>query len=244
MTLQRWERLSSWPLAAVGLLFLLAYSVQVIGRTEGVGDHLLDVVIWSTWVLFAADYVMRLRLAPQRGRWFLLHLYELVVLALPALRPLRLLRLVTLLRVVHRVAGSALRGRIIVYAAGSAVLLVYVGALAVLDSEEDASGANITSFGDALWWAVTTITTVGYGDRFPVTVVGRLVAAGLMIGGIAVLGVITASVAAWMVDQVREDTAAEVNPLEAEVHELRREIARLRDVRGDPGQERAGDAST
>ncbi|WP_427008442.1 cation:dicarboxylate symporter family transporter [Pseudarthrobacter sp. H2] len=105
-----------------------------------------------------------------------------------------------------------------------ATLLVYAGALAVLDAEENAAGSNITNFEDALWWAMTTITTVGYGDHFPVTLLGRLVAAGLMIGGIAVLGVVTASVAAWLVENVAVETAADV---EAKEEPLRLEIARL-----------------
>jgi len=63
--------------------------------------------------------------------------------------------------------------------------------------------ASITTFGDSLWWTVTTISTVGYGDRYPVTVEGRIVAAVLMVAGIALLGVVTASIASWFVDTVR-----------------------------------------
>ena len=55
-----------------------------------------------------------------------------------------------------------------------------VGSLAILDAERGRKGANIDSFGDAAWWALTTVTTIGFGDRFPVTVTGRAVAAGLM----------------------------------------------------------------
>ncbi len=71
--------------------------------------------------------------------------------------------------------------------------------------KQDADGANITTFGDALWWSTTTVTTVGYGDRFPVTTGGRLIAVALMVVGIAVVGAVTGSVAAWMVGQVQRD---------------------------------------
>ena len=80
-------------------------------------------------------------------------------------------------------------------------MAVGLGAIAVLDAEQDADGANITTFGDALWWASTTVTTVGYGDRFPVTTSGRLVAVALMLVGIAAIGAITAGVAAWLVSR-------------------------------------------
>ena len=66
----------------------------------------------------------------------------------------------------------------------------------MLDAERSAPDASITTFGEAVWWTITTISTVGYGDRYPVTVEGRLVAATLMVAGIALLGVVTASIAA------------------------------------------------
>jgi voltage-gated potassium channel len=76
------------------------------------------------------------------------------------------------------------------------------------------SSRRTKTFPDALWWAATTVTTVGYGDRYPVTAVGRLVATGLMVVGIALLGVITASVAAWFVRNIqaaREEVEATVS---------------------------------
>jgi voltage-gated potassium channel len=71
-----------------------------------------------------------------------------------------------------------------------------------LDAERSSRDANISDFGDAIWWAVSTMTTVGYGDHYPVTPVGRLVAFGLMIGGIALLGTVTATLASWLVETV------------------------------------------
>jgi voltage-gated potassium channel len=225
MTQDTWRKRSEWPLLVAAVVFLGAYSVQVIGETE---TPVVEFLIWGTWAVFAADYIINLVLAPERGRWFLRNLHELAIVALPALRPLRLLRLVTLLRVMHGIGGNALRGRVLTYVLGSAVLLIYAGALAVLDVEANAPGSNLTSIGDALWWAMTTITTVGYGDHYPVTVMGRCVAAGLMIGGVAVLGVVTASVASWMVQSVAEETVAELDAAEApSQEELRRLSAQI-----------------
>jgi voltage-gated potassium channel len=99
-------------------------------------------------------------------------------------------------------AGAAFRARVLVYLAGAAVLVSYIAALAVFDAERDVQGANITSFGDALWWAAVTITTVGYGDYTPVTLRGRGIAVTLMLGGVAVLGVLTATLSSWIVQRV------------------------------------------
>jgi hypothetical protein len=109
--------------------------------------------------------------------------YDPLAIALPLLRPLRLLRLVSLLRVLNRRAATGLRGRLVVYVSGGAALLAFCGALAVLDAERTNPEANITNFSDAVWWAITTMTTVGYGDRYPTTGIGRLAAAALMLVG-------------------------------------------------------------
>ena len=91
-------------------------------------------------------------------------------------------------------------------------LLAFCAALAVLDAERSSPDANITDFGDAIWWAITTMTTVGYGDRYPVTSVGRLVAFGLMIGGIALFGTVTATLASWLVETVAGREGASRGP--------------------------------
>jgi voltage-gated potassium channel len=157
---------------------------------------------WITWGIFVVDIVVRLVLANERVRYLVSHWYDILVLALPSLRPLRLLRLIPLLSVLNRRATIRLRGRVGIYVAGDASLLAFCAALAVLDAERSSPDANITDFGDAIWWAVTTMTTVGYGDHYPVTAVGRLVAFGLMIGGIALLGTVTATLASWLVETV------------------------------------------
>ncbi len=143
------------------------------------------------------------------------------------LRPLRLLRLVTLLSVLNRTGSQGLRGRVVTYAAGGTTLLVLCGALAITDAERSQTGATITSFGDALWWAVSTMTTVGYGDTYPITTTGRVVAAFLMLGGIAVLGVVTATLASWLVERVTEANEAEQAATRAQVLELSNQVGQL-----------------
>lgn len=202
MSIARWEKLTEWPLTAAAVIFLVAYAAPIIWPDE---DPRLTAAcraaVWITWVGFAADFAARVLLAKQRGRYVLRHWLDLLVLALPILRSLRLLRLVTLLKVLNRRAASSLRGRVAVYAGGGSALLMFCGALAVLSAERG-HGGNIMNLGDALWWAVTTMTTVGYGDRYPVTGQGRLVGVGLMLGGIALLGVVTATLSSWLVEHV------------------------------------------
>lgn len=238
---ERWEQVGNWPLTLAALLFLVAYAWPILDPDLAEGWALAcRVVTWVAWAMFALDYVVRLALSVDRAAFVRANVLDLLVVALPVLRPLRLLRLVTLLSVLNRHAGSSLRGRVAVYVAGASGLVILVSALAVLDAEQDAPDATITGFGDALWWAMTTVTTVGYGDRFPVTTTGRFVAAGLMLCGIALLGVVTASFASWLIERVSEveeeseaATRRDIAALMREVQALRAEIA-VRDRDGRP----------
>ena len=200
---QRWERRAEVPLLLLAVAFLVAYAWPVLD-TRLSPDLLtvLTVASWAVWVAFAVDFAARIYLANDRGRYVLSHWYDVALIALPMLRPLRLLRLLAFARVLQRTAAGSLVGRVSMYVAGVAVMSVGLGAVAILDAEQDADGANITAFGDAVWWAATTVTTVGYGDFYPVTTTGRLVAVALMLVGIASIGAVTAGVAAWFVTHV------------------------------------------
>ena len=106
---------------------------------------------------------------------------------------------------------------------------MFVASLAVLDVERGQPGSNIENLGDSLWWALTTVTTVGYGDQYPVTDRGRVVAAALMLCGIALIGMVTATLATYLVEAVRDDREAvsERAQILAEIAALRRDIAAL-----------------
>jgi voltage-gated potassium channel len=222
--LERWQSRTEWPLATVAVIFLAAYSVRVLAQPQGRVETALQLIIWITWAVFLVDYTARLCLATSRGRWFVRHLLDLAVVALPLLRPLRLLRLVVLVAALQKAIGGAIRGRVIVYTACSVVLLVYVASLAILDAERYEPDSKITTFGDALWWSVTTITTVGYGDLSPVTGVGRVIAVTLMIGGISLVGVVTATLASWIVQRVAEEDTAMQAATAAQIDALRTDL--------------------
>ena len=127
----------------------------------------------------------------------------------------------------HRSAGTALRGRITAYTAGGVSLLVLLSSLAVLDAERGAPGTPITTFGEAVWWSLVTITTIGYGDLAPVTAVGRCAAVLLMVGGVALAGVVTATLASWVISLVAEESAEQEAATRAQVEDLQRQVAAL-----------------
>ncbi|WP_166905681.1 potassium channel family protein [Mycobacterium sp. DL440] len=239
--LDRWEARAEWPLATVAAIFLAAYTVEVLVQPYGLAARVVELATLLTWAVFTADYVARLYLADNRVHWFRTHLVDLAIVVLPLLRPLRLLRLVVLIGVIQKAVGHAIRGKVVLYTISGAVLLVYVASLAVLQAERGQPDAHITNFGDAIWWAITTITTVGYGDMYPVTTTGRVIAALLMIGGISLVGSITATIASWIVQTVAIDDAAAAAVTAEHINDLRAEIASLRDeLRRAPAIEGAG----
>jgi voltage-gated potassium channel len=240
--LRAWERRTGGSLTVLGVLFLVAYAVPILApdlpRTWHVLAEAAEII---TWIVLGVDFVIRVRLAADRRRFLRTHVFDLIVLALPLLRPLRALRLVAIVLVVHRRAASATRLRLSTYVGGTALLLVFVASLAVLDAERRSPDANIGSYFDALWWTMTTLSTVGYGDHYPTTVEGRVMAMVLMVCGVGLLGFITGSLASWFIDrfsdlerheaETRDDVAdllTEVRGLRTELGFVRAELAELR----------------
>lgn len=218
------------------MAFLAAYAWPILDPEVATGTPgtAFEALTVATWVAFLVDYVARFSLSRQRASFVYGHPFDLAAVLLPMLRPLRLLRLVTVLGVLNRHAGGSLRGRVSIYLAGSTTLVLFVAALAMLDSERGAKGSNIGTFGDAIWWALTTVTTVGYGDHFPVTPRGQVIAAGLMIAGIALLGVVTATIASWLIDRVAEVEEEASAATRRDVHALAVEVAQLRALMEKP----------
>lgn len=213
--LVRWERRTERPLLALAVGFLLLLVLPVFASPSATWRAALTTAEVVIWAVFAGDYVVRLALAPNRWRFVRSHPIDLLVVLLPLLRPLRA---APLLRLLHLgvVAGAtysrtrrSLHATVALYVGTSAVVLIVLAAVAMYDAERHAPDANITTFQDALWWAITTVTTVGYGDRFPTTGLGRIVAAVLMVVGIALVGVVTATIAAWFVGRMRQVQQAE-----------------------------------
>lgn len=247
MTQETWQKHSEWPLVGAAFLFLAAYSILVIVEPPDPYAAALTLVVGSTWLAFGVDYVVKLLLAPQRGRWFVRHPMDLLMVLLPVARPLRLLRPFTLRRVMERAPGTAIRARVMAYVVVAAILLVYTVALSVLSFERGAPNANITTMGDSLWWAVVTITTIGYGDYYPVTVPGRWAAGALMVGGFAALGMVTAALSSWLVESVaaatNERRKADEFTGSEELARLRAENNRLHEQLGPgPGESESGRA--
>lgn len=232
--LERWEQQTRAPLLALAVVFGAAYALPIL--VPAADPSLITTAHWTertVWALFAADYVVRLGLSERRWEFVKRQPLSLAVVVLPLLQPLRLLRLVSALFLVGQRVRMAAQVRLTTYVVGAVLGLLAFGSVAVLEVERNSPHGNIRTIGDALWWSFTTMTTVGYGDHAPTTGVGRLIAVGLMLSGIALLGVVTANIAAWFLARFQEDEEENrrvqevTEELLREVRELRRQVADL-----------------
>lgn len=227
--LRIWERRTRIPLLVAALLFVLAWSWPMID--PGLPGWLIaacNVFAGATWVMVAVDYLVRVCLAENRRRYIKANIFGLIIVIFPAMGSLQIVKLLTVVSALKTRVSVRLRKRVATYAIGGSLLLIWFGGITVLSAERGVAGSNISTLGDALWWALVTTTTVGYGDHYPVTTGGRLIAAVLLICGIALVGAVTAMLTSWIVDTVAESTEDPSVALHKEMSELRAELASLR----------------
>jgi voltage-gated potassium channel len=221
-------RVDPWMML-LALLWLPVLVVPLVTRLHGSIALAFGIADYTVWAAFAAEYVFKFFLAVEKGRFVRTHLLDLALVAVPILRPLRLARLLRFIRLgrVVLVLGTSLkRTRAVLTHHGLHFVLlavtgiIFVGAGLEVALERSAKGASIHSFGDALWWAMVTVTTVGYGDKAPVTGAGRWVAVVLMLTGIGLVGVLTATFASFFIQQQHTEELSEVKAQLQEIKDL------------------------
>lgn len=218
---ERVRALLDTPMTILALLLGLVLLAPVFFSVTETTERNLDLTSWFIWAAFVAEYLVLLWTAPSRKDMMRTHKLDLFLIVVPFFRPLRLLRL---LNVFASFGAVVVMGNRIMQRRGLQWILVAVGAVIVLGAfltmlaERQDPTASIDSFGTALWWAVVTSTTVGYGDVSPVTPGGQGIAVVLMLVGIALLSVITANIASLFVESDLEDENDELRDQLIEVN--------------------------
>jgi voltage-gated potassium channel len=200
-------RIWSELLTLLAIAFLFAFSYPAFDETiSDSTNNYLSLVQWVCWLAFALDLIYGVLRAESKTEYLKRHPLELASVLLPFLRPLRLMRVISFGSLALQRVAIGRQFAITVKVAISALFISYIAAIQITISERSVEGSNIKNFSDGLWWAVTTVTTVGYGDIYPTTTEGRFLAVLLMITGISLVGVITASVAAWFVKMSQDES--------------------------------------
>jgi voltage-gated potassium channel len=200
----RIEQVTKYPMALLGVAWLALAIVVLSTDVNGSASTLLVGSLFALWVIMLVEYLVRLVVTPDtpgyvRRRWV-----EPATVLVPPLQGWHVIgieKMSLLLRVGELRVESILKHHSLFRVLIAAVVTLFLGAWLVLLFEEKAKGTNIHDYSDALWWAIVTVTTVGYGDRYPVTEGGRVVAAILMLVGIGLIGVLTATVASVFIKE-------------------------------------------
>ena len=221
--LLRIERITEAPLLILSFIMIPLLVGPFLWELSPQEETLFLTLDSFIWALFAVDLIVKTAITPHRLPYLRRHWLEVLVVIVPFFRPLRILRIfifgsrawVGFRRLVHV-------DFLLVYGIGLVTI-----ASTVVASIEGGEQASINSFADALWWAVVTITTVGYGDMVPVTAAGKAVAVVLMLGGVAFFSGVTANLASFLVKGDDTEKKA-LSQLTKEIESLRGELTRLR----------------
>jgi len=220
---------------AIAVLSIANLLPLVIYPFESQSWYLVLFVEGALTLVFVIDFVYRLKTAPSKSGYFIGQRGYLDLLScVPALRIFRVFRIVRAVRITRQLGGPRvfreLRQEL---ASGALYFVIFIGitvlevvGLLELRFEEDAPGANITTAGDALWWGYVTATTVGYGDYYPVTALGRITGVFVMVTGIGIIGALASIFASLLVSP--SDGTAPSSGGTDDVSALRHEIAALR----------------
>jgi voltage-gated potassium channel len=201
------SRIWNETLTFLAIAFLFAFSYPAfVNQIDPKMQKYLDLIQWISWVAFALDLIFGFLRAIDKRKYLKTHPLEIAAVVLPFLRPLRLLRIVSFGSLVIQKVAIGRSFGITIRVLLTTLFLTYIAAVQITLIERQEVNSNIQTFGDGFWWAITTVTTVGYGDRFPVTTEGRFLAVGLMVMGISLLGVISATIAATFVKMMQDDS--------------------------------------
>jgi voltage-gated potassium channel len=234
--LERFERQTTWPSLILAVASLPLIIIPIAWDLAPSTESTYFAIDWFIWAYFALEYLTRLYLSPRKGVFFRKNVLDLVIVLLPFLRPLRIARSARLLRILGLSRAAAYLGRgakaaqnlLSDHRVNFTLLLAMAAtvgtAVIVLEFERGEPDAGIADLPDAIWWAITTVTTVGYGDEFPITAGGRAVGAVLMVIGIALFGVLAATISAFF---VRKDVSSDVDPQLVAIEERLERIERL-----------------
>ena len=232
------QRLNPWDwlVLVVAVVSLLLVLLETFLHVPPGVLSLLRTVDTLSCVIFLIDVFVRWkreRWSVNYWRWAWLDVIASIPFepAFRSLQAIRIYRFIRLIRVLKKLStltsGTSLNEKLLALP-GVAFVMVLFSTMLMVEVERSAPDATIKTGGDALWWALTTVTTVGYGDTYPVTTEGRIIAAVMMLIGIALFGSMSAIVTSKLIlpkeTRDHEELRQEMRALHAEIKELRRHL--------------------
>lgn len=230
----RIEEVTKYPVAVLGVAWLVITIIVVSSNAGGSSNRTLVGVLFALWVVLLAEYLVRLVIAPDHKAYLKRRWAEPATVVVPPLQGWHLFGIEEVSLLLHEAelrVEAILRHHSLFRVLIAAIVTLMLGAWLVFLFEQNIKASNIHSYTDALWWAIVTVTTVGYGDRYPISEGGRAVALVLMLIGIGLIGVLTATVASVFIKEHTDANKAELKRGHADLGKRLAEISeRLADV--------------
>jgi voltage-gated potassium channel len=231
----RIERVTKYPMALLGLAWLV---LAIVVLTTDINDSTSTVLVgtlFGLWVITLVEYLVRLVVTPDRPGYIRRRWVEPATVLVPPLQGWHVVgieKMSLLVREAQLRVGSILKHHSLFRVLIAAVVTLFLGAWLALLFEEKARGSNIHDYPDALWWAIVTVTTVGYGGYYPVTSGGRCVAVVLMLVGIGLIGALTATIASYFVEEQADQEKADLSRRLDRIEEMLAQVLAKQDKSG------------
>lgn len=226
----------------LSLLAIVFLGIEVLLAPDMDTRLILNYADFLMCIIFFFDFLLNLIQSEDKKKYFFTWGWIDLISSIPAINILRLgriFRMTRIFRVFRAIKTTKIFSDFLIQRNSEnivlATLLIFIvfitiSSLLILKFERYSDISNIKTAGDALWWSIVTITTVGYGDKYPVTAEGRILASFVMIAGVGLFGVISGLVASWILGSSKDKSDRDVKSLQKEIHELKETVLKMTDA--------------
>lgn len=233
-----WETHLEIPTIFVALLFLaslLIPSAYPFSHSLKTTFSILEVILWT---LFAIEYLIRVIVAPNSWRFIKRHPIDLIIIIIPFSQGIwRSIRIIALSAYFIRKARNLFLTHNMIFLFFMTPLTLCVSGVLMYQAEVNAKGTNIKNFGDSLWLAITTMSTLGYGDRYPVTTNGKIIATLTIIVGVSLIGMLTAEIAVIFIGSRAQEVIRDKENFDKVIKQIQSLEEEVRNLRNRPNED-------
>jgi voltage-gated potassium channel len=224
----------------ISLLAIISLGIETLFKLDSQTSSVLEYADFAMCIIFFCDFVFNLIQSENKSKYFFTWGWIDLLSSIPVVNVLRwgrVFRIIRIFRVFRAIKTAKIFSSLIIQRKSENVILsillvflvlITICSISILKFERIADNSNIKTAGDALWWSIVTITTVGYGDKYPVSSEGRVIATILMIAGVGLFGAFSGLVASWILGPTSEKNTIET--LQCEIRELKDIIIKMKDT--------------
>jgi voltage-gated potassium channel len=235
------EKPNPYQIFMLALCFyaIFALGIEHIVPIDTATKDIIDIVDVAVCAVFFIDFIINMVKAPNRWRYFFKWGWIDLLSSIPNIDFLRIGRASRILRIFQILRGLKATKILATFilerrkqsaflaASLTSMLLIIFSSVSILHFEKGVPSANIQTAEDAVWWAVVTMTTVGFGDKYPITLEGRIIAITLMVAGVGLFGMFSGFVAAWFIAPEKLCQEDDLQTIKKDIEEIKNAIKNI-----------------